>query len=284
MASETAPGPRRTPVILALSFGLPLFVAGGALGGLALSFAASALIPAEEPRLTAAQVEVIDGEVAERAELLAQLDEQRDQYDTRVSDWEQSLAWADEYYALTDAPSVSIPNPGGDALPGDDPYGRAFLDSIGATDVTVFFEAGPENCGYYGSGGGDQLYVGGCFDAAYPNTLFMAWDPGVESYVWPIFVHEAMHWFQDETYIQATYLADFDGIPFDQYSPTWEADASCRAVYVYGIPIEEYVDSTAPCTIDGWYEGYITDHLTALGADLDEPDPAAFELTESSRP
>jgi hypothetical protein len=279
------PGPNRLPLILALAVGLPVFIIGGVLGNVAISVVSSALLPdPAPPHLTAAQLEVIDGEVDERAEVVAELDDQRYLYESRLSEWDQSLAWADEFYTSTAAPTPAAANPGGDAMPGDDPYGRVFLDSIGATDVTVVFEAGPENCGYYGNGGQYDYYVGGCFDPAYPNTLFMAWDPGGESLVRAIFVHEAMHWFQDETYIQDTYLADFDGIDFGQYSTTWEADASCRAVYVYGVPIEEYVDSTSPCTIVVWYEGFIADHLVALGADLSEPDPADFETTESSRP
>lgn len=277
--------PSRTPLILALALGLPVFILGGVLGNVALSAVSSVLIPdPQPPRLTAEQADVIEGEFAERAALAGDLTAQRDAYESRLSDWEQSEEWADDFYASTAVPTPTVPNPGGNAMPGSDPYGRAFLDSIGATDVSVVFEAGPENCGYYGNGGGYDYYVGGCFDPSYPNTLFMAWDPGGESIVWPIFVHEAMHWFQDETYIQATYLADLDGISFSQYSPTWEADASCRAVYVYGIPIEDYVDSTSPCTISGWYEGYITDYITSLGADLSEPVAEDFELVESSRP
>jgi hypothetical protein len=170
-------------------------------------------------------------------------------------------------------------------MPGDDPYGRAFLDSIGATDVTVVFEAGPENCGYNGGdGGGDYYYAGGCFNPEYANTLFMAWDPGAEDLVRSIFVHEAMHWYQNEHYLQDTYLADFAHVDFAAYNERWEADASCRAVYVYGIPIEEYADSTSPCTIDGWYEGFIKDYLASLGVHVTEPDPAAFEVAEASRP
>jgi hypothetical protein len=170
-------------------------------------------------------------------------------------------------------------------MPGGDPYGRAFLDSIGATDVTVVFDAGPDNCGYYGNGGGyGYVYAGGCFRGDYANTLYMAWDPGAEDIVWPIFVHEAMHWFQAETYAQDTYLADFAGIDQSQYNERWEADASCRAVYVYGMSLSDYEGSSSPCTIDGWYEGFIADYLTSLGANLAEPDPATYELSESSRP
>lgn len=272
---------RRLGVVLAVSIGLPVLAAGGVLVYL---FVTGAFADPEPPQLTASQSARIEEEVAERVDLLTQLDDQRDLYNTRKSDWDQSLQWANEHYATTTAPTPQVANPGGDAMPGDDPYGRAFLDSIGATDVTVLFDAGPENCGYAGDREYGYVYSGGCFNSQYPNTLFMAWDPGAEDSVWPIFVHEAMHWFQDTTYLQDEYLADFAGIDPASYNERWEADASCRAVYVYGIPLDDYVDTSSPCTIDGWYEGFIADHLTSLGAHLAEPLPADFEVEESSRP
>ncbi len=281
LPDELPPRKRRLGLILSLSIGLPVLAASGVSAFLLLS---GAFAEPEPPELTALQSGRIGDEVAERSELLDTLDEQRALYLSRKSDWTQSLTWADEFYATTTAPTPVVANPGGDAMPGDDPYGRAFLDSIGATDVTVVFEAGPENCGYAGERMEGYVYSGGCFSAQYANTLFMAWDPGAEDSVWPIFVHEAMHWFQDETYIQDVYLAELAGIDNAAYNSIWEADASCRAVYVHGLSIDDYVDTSSPCTIDGWYEGYIADHLASLGAHLTEPDPATFEVEESSRP
>ena len=275
------PRPRRLALILALAAGLPLLALSGVGGYLVLT---GAFADPEPAHLTAAQGSRIDSEVTERSDLLGKLDAQRDKYRTEVSQWEQSASWTATDLESADQPTPSVANPGGDAMPGDDPYGRAFLDSIGATDVTVFFEAGPENCGYYGGHDDGFVYAGGCFNGAYANTLFMAWDEGAEDIVWSIFVHEAMHWYQNEHYLQATYLANFAGIESSTYNERWEADASCRAVYVYGIPIAEYVGSSSPCTIDGWYEGFIDDYLTSLGAKLTEPDPATFELVEASRP
>lgn len=277
------PRPRRLALVLSLAAGLPLLALAGVAGYLVLS---GAFANPEPPHLTLVQASRIDSEVTERSDLLGKLNTQRDEYRNEVSQWEQSTAWTESDLQSADQPTPSVANPGGGAMPGGDPYGRAFLDSIGATDVTVFFEAGPENCGYYGDGGHDDgfVYAGGCFNGAYANTLFMAWDEGAEDIVWSIFVHEAMHWYQNEHYLQATYLANFAGIESGTYKERWEADASCRAVYVYGIPIAEYLDSSSPCTIDGWYEGFIGDYLTSLGAKLTEPDPATFELVEASRP
>ncbi|MBX3098417.1 MAG: hypothetical protein KF761_02455 [Salinibacterium sp.] len=278
------PNPRRRGrlvLILVLSVGLPLLALGGTAGYLVLS---GAFADPEPPHLSAVQSERIESEVIERSDLLGTLDAQRDEYNTEVSQWEQSASWAATELESSAQPTPSVSNPGGGAMPGDDPYGRAFLDSIGATDVTVVFEAGPENCGYSGGHDDGYVYAGGCFNGAYPNTLFMAWDEGAEDIVRSIFVHEAMHWYQNEHYLQATYLADFAGIDSSTYNERWEADASCRAVYVYGIPIEDYADSSSPCTINGWYEGFIGDYLASLGAKLTEPDPAAFELVEASRP
>lgn len=283
LAPPTRKG-KRVALAITLSVGLPLLAAGGLAGYLAI---ASALADARPPALSAAQSDSIEAELAEHADLLAQLDDQRDAYTTAVSQWDQSLSWAEEAHGPADQPAVAVANPGGDALPGGDPYGRAFLDSIGATDVVVVFDAGPDNCGYYGNaGGGDSgyVYAGGCFRADHANTLYMAWDSGAEDIVWPIFVHEAMHWYQAEHYVQDTYLADFAGIDASTYNERWEADASCRAVYVYGMSISDYEGSSSPCTIDGWYEGFIADYLTSLGANLVEPDPATYELAEPSRP
>ncbi|MCU1410539.1 MAG: hypothetical protein JWR04_1246 [Rhodoglobus sp.] len=279
---EPPPRKRRTALIVSLAVGVPLLAAAGVFAFLLLS---GAFADREPPQLTATQAGRIQDEVAEREDLLAQLDDKRSEFRTAMLQWDQSVSWAEDAHGPADQPTVAVANPGGDALPGDDPTGRAFLDSIGATDVSVVFDAGPDNCGYYGNGGqSDFVYAGGCFRGDYANTLYMAWDSGAEDLVWSIFVHEAMHWFQAEKYAQATYLADFAGIDEAAYDDKWEADASCRAVYVYGISIDEYVDSSSPCTIDGWYEGWISDYLTSLGADLAEPDPTAYELAETSRP
>ncbi len=281
-AVEPPPRKRRTALIVSLAVGVPVLAAAGVFAFLYFS---GAFADPEPPQLTAAQADRIEDEVAEREDLLGQLDDKRGEFRTAVDQWDQSEAWAEEAHGPADQPAVAVPNPGGDAMPGDDPTGRAFLDSIGATDVSVVFDAGPDNCGYYGNGGqADYVYAGGCFRGDYANTLYMAWDSGAEDLVWAIFVHEAMHWFQAEKYTQATYLANFAGIEAASYNDKWEADASCRAVYVYGMSLDDYVDSSSPCTIDGWYEGWISDYLISLGADLAEPDPAAYELAETSRP
>ena len=282
IAPPPPPRRRRTALIVSLAVGVPVLVAAGVFAFLLLS---GALADRKPPQLTASQSDRIEVEVAERGELLLELDDQREAYRTAEDQWDQSLAWAEDARGPADQPPVTVPNPGGEALPGGDPTGRGFLDAIGATDVQVVFDASADNCGYYGNGGrADYVYAGGCFQSAHPNTLYMAWDPGAEDIAWSIFVHEAMHWYQAEHYAQATYLADFAGIDEASYNEKWEADASCRAVYVYGMSIDDYVDSSSPCTIDGWYEGYIADYLTRLGAHLTEPDPATYEVAESSRP
>ena len=273
---------RRRGLILALGIGLPVLAAAGAAGYLVLTGFFS---DPEPPTLAAAQVELIDAEFAERSELISELETQRTDYRQQLANWEQVVEWADDDQEGTDQPVAAVANPGGGAMPGGDPSGRAFLDSIGATDVSVFFEAGPENCGYGGGEGDDDyVYAGGCFNVAYPNTLFMAWDEGAEDLVWSIFVHEAMHWYQSEHYAEASYLAGIADIDYPAYNAQWEADASCRAVYVYGIPLDDYVGSSSPCTVDGWYEGWIADYLASLGAHRGAPVAAEFEPLETSRP
>jgi len=74
------------------------------------------------------------------------------------------------------------------------------------------------------------------------------------------------------------------GVTDDQYGPELEADASCRAVYVYGIPASDYVDTSSPCDVDGWYDGWLLDHLASLGVQVTEPMAADYEVLEAVRP
>ena len=268
--------------MILLSIGLPVLVGGGVFAYLAST---GAFAPHEPPVLSAAQQAAITAEFDERTDLIEQLDAKRAEYRTALSEWNTSEQWADDLRTDTGQPTPAVANPGGTTMPGGDPLGRAFLDSIGATDVTVAFEAGPDNCGYSSTQHDpNYVYSGGCFRDDYPNTLYMAWDDGAEDGVWSIFVHEAAHWYQSEHYAQATFLADYAGIAFDSYRDSWEADASCRAVYVWGMSLDDYEDGSSPCTVDGWYEGWIADFLTAKGARLTEPEPTSFEPMESSRP
>jgi len=199
--------------------------------------------------------------------------------------WDDEHAQVEEWKTGDDSPLLAVPNPGGPAMPGADPDGRAFLASIGADRVQVAFDAGDENCGYHLSERtGYEIVVGGCYSTRYPNWLFLAWDPGMESSVWAVFVHEAMHWYQYQNYYPAFLAADRAGVTDDQYGPELEADASCRAVYVYGIPASDYVDTSSPCDVDGWYDGWLLDHLASLGVQVTEPVAADYEVLEAVRP
>lgn len=199
--------------------------------------------------------------------------------------WDDDRAQVEQWKTGTDAPTPSVANPGGTAMPGGDPQGRAFLDSIGAGGVQLAFEAGEDNCGYaLRESNAWDVAAGGCYNSGYPSWLFIAWDPGAESIVWPIFVHEAMHWYQYQNYYPDLLAADRAGVSHEQYGEQFEADASCRAVYTYGIPISEYADSSSPCTVDGWYEGWIRDYLGSLGVPVTEPVVADYEVSEVVRP
>jgi len=206
-------------------------------------------------------------------------------YESDRRAWDDEHAQVEQWKTGTDAPLLAVPNPGGPAMPGPDPDGRAFLSSIGADRVQVAFDAGDENCGYHLSERtGYEIVVGGCYSTRYPGWLFLAWDPGMESSVWPVFVHEAMHWYQYQNYYPAFLAADRAGVADDQYGPELEADASCRAVYVYGIPASDYVDTSSPCDVEGWYDGWLLDHLASLGVQVTEPVAADYEVLEVVRP
>ncbi|WP_344071297.1 hypothetical protein [Microbacterium sediminicola] len=211
---------------------------------------------------------------------------QRADYRNAAAAWDADLSAVEQWRQNDEAPVQGPANPGGDALPGADPTGRAFLDSIGATDVQVRFDAGDLNCGYAAQAELDTwrtLISGGCFQTAYPDWLFVAWEPGTEEFAWPLFVHEAMHWWQYQNYYPALLEADREGVPEELYDEEFETDASCRAVYLHGITRSAYADSSSPCTID-WYEGWFLDHLASLGVRVSAPTAEEFEVTTVIRP
>lgn len=286
-ALEAPPRPRT-------SRGLVAGLVGGSLAagaaGIALAVALAPLLlewtlPRPAPAVSAAQAGVIEQALADRADLAAQLDAAAAEYRADAADWQSYLDGAEQWRALTAAPPEPVPNPGGDAMPGDDPTGRAFLDSIGAGSVSVSFDAGERNCGYAGASSPWMVAVGGCFSTQYPDTLFLAWDRGGEAAVWAIFVHEAMHWYQAEHGYEL-YLAVADArVDPAEWTAALEIDASCRAVFEHGIPIEDYESTSSPCSIGSeWHDGWLRDRAAALGAMVSAPDPESYEVLPEARP
>ncbi|MEV7692553.1 hypothetical protein AB0N73_04405 [Microbacterium sp. NPDC089189] len=235
--------------------------------------------------VTVSQQQIVDAALAAAAPQTEATTTQGEAYRAARSAWDAEQAAVESWRAGTAAPTPAQSNPGGTAMPGADPTGRGFLDAIGATDVQVAYEAGPDNCGYNAEGNDAYtLVVGGCYDTRFPDWVLMAWEPGTEETVWPIFVHEAMHWYQYQNYYAAFLAADRVGVPRDAYIAELEADASCRAVYVHGIPAWRYATSSAPCDVDGWYDGWLLDHLASLGVPVAEPVAADYEIAEVVRP
>lgn len=237
------------------------------------------------PAVTTAQANVVVSAFEATAGFAAEVRRARGAFLEARSGWEADAAWIARWLEEDAAPEPQVPNPGGQALPGDDPYGRAFLDSIGATDVQVIFDAGAENCGYAGQEDGPgTLVVGGCYQTAYPDWLFVAWEPGIERLAWPLFVHEAMHWYQYRTYFPYLRAADRAGISESEYDAALERDASCRAVYLHGIDRSAYAGSSSPCDLDDWYDGWFVDQLIALGVRTSAPTSEEFEVSAVVRP
>ncbi|MDF2555050.1 MAG: hypothetical protein K0R60_945 [Microbacterium sp.] len=234
--------------------------------------------------VTTAQQGVVDAEFARIADVSARVQQQAAAYRDARSAWDSEQEQAATWRAGTTMPTASTPNPGGSGMPGADPTGRAFLDSIGAGQVQLVLDAGDDNCGYGGGDGPNTLVVGGCFDTRFPNAVFLAWEPGTEDRVWAIFVHEVMHWYQYQTYYPAFLAAERVGVAGDAYSAQLEADASCRAVYVHGIPAWQYTTTSAPCTVEGWYDGWLIDHLASLGVPVAEPVAETYEVAAVVRP
>ena len=271
--------------VLVVGSTLALFV-GAVIGVIALPIAFEALIPRAEPRVIDAQREIIDEVLAVSTPIDVQLVDANAAFQADHDTWQSFEAGAASWRGTQDPPPAGAPNPGGDALPGDDPTGRAFLDSIGAVGVSVAFDSSANNCGYSGIGSDPPYFlaVGGCYNSAFRNTLFMAWDPGTEDSVWPIFVHEAMHWYQAEHSYELYLAVSEAGADQTAWSNALEVDASCRAVFQYGIPIESFADTSAPCTAADWHDGWLTAQAAALGAMVAAPDPEAFEVLPVVRP
>ncbi|MBZ4487923.1 hypothetical protein LQ938_12445 [Microbacterium sp. cx-55] len=258
--------------------------------GAAGAFTARLLLDARAEALaartvSAAQQSVVDAEFARISETTARIGEQATAYRDARASWDAEQEQAAQWRTGTTAPPDPVPNPGGTAMPGGDPTGRAFLDSIGAPQVQLVFDAGADNCGYEAGGSGPYtLVLGGCFDTRFPNSVMLAWEPGTEGRVWAIFVHEVMHWYQYQTFYPAFLAAQRVGVDGDAYGAQLESDASCRAVYQHGIPAWQYANSSAPCDVDGWYDGWFLDHLASLGVPVTEPVAEAYEVSPVVRP
>ena len=244
-------------------------------GGRAVTDAARAVSPAHQAFI-AAGMDAMDDTAARWAE-------QRERYRQDLAGWEADQREAAAWREGDALPGEGVPNPGGDAMPGADPHGRAFLDAIGATEVQVHFDAGPDNCGYRDESR-FTASIGGCFDSRFRNRLFLAWEPGAESLVWPVFVHEAMHWYQYDLYYPLFLSARRAGYAQDAYRRDVESDASCRAVALHGIPAADYARSSSPCDVDGWYEGWLPDRLAQLGVRVSEPTAEEYEVLAVVRP
>lgn len=288
-AQPVAPAPPRRRSGAGWIIGLSLSMALAVL--LAIGAGGAWLIWQERERVLASrvlspeQVAAIADTFAAAADDVAATEQAAADYRSDRQDWDDDHAQVDAWKAQTDSPLLVAPNPGGAAMPGADPDGRGFLASIGAGQVQIAFDAGDDNCGYHlAERTGYEIVVGGCYSTRYPNWLFLAWDPGMEDTVWPVFVHEAMHWYQYQNYYPAFLAADRAGVTDDQYGPQLEADASCRAVNLYGIPASAYVDTSSPCDVAGWYDGWLLDHLASLGVKVAEPVVSDYEVLEAVRP
>lgn len=285
-ASEAVPAaPRKSRAGLWLGLGLgaaALLIAGGAVA----IFLVVGNAQAEEKLAAARELSfeeqnVVRTAVTDATDVWNSIYDASFTYQEAAADWADAEASATQFQSSNDTPSQQAPNPGG-SLP--DGYGRDLLASIGAGDVQVMLDAGEQNCGY-DPRGADWIAVGGCYNPTYRDWFFLAWEPGTtDAALWSIFVHEAMHWQQWDQLAVYYESASIAGIGQDQYRKAVESDASCRAVYQHGVPIEDYVSSSSPCDVDGWTPSYLPDYLASLGVPMAAPDPEAYEVQEVIRP
>jgi len=277
--------PRKSHKGLWLGLGLgaaALVIGGGALAiylVLGNAQAEDRLAAAQE--LSSAEQDVVRTAVNDASSISLDVYNASFTYQEAALDWADAEAGAAQFQASNDTPSLEAANPGG-SLP--DGYGRDLLASIGAGDVQVMLDAGEQNCGF-DPRGADWIAVGGCYNPTYRDWFFLAWEPGTtDAALWSIFVHEAMHWQQWDQLSTIYQSAAGAGITQDQYRKAVESDASCRAVYQHGVPIEDYVSSSSPCDVDGWTPSYLPDYLAGLGVPMAAPDPEAYEVQEVIRP
>lgn len=275
---------RRAPWILAA---IVLYLAAGAAAGVGVAHLAAdyrqQLLDARS--VTGAEQSAVDAAVAASADVVARIQEQRTAYRDAADLWQRAEASSASFHAADTVPTVSAPNPGGDAFPGGEADARALLDGIGGGAVRIVYDGGPQNCGFAAASQAYSRALGGCYDSDFRNSVFLAWDRGAtRADVWPIFVHEAMHWYQWDRYATLFAAATASGFGPDAYRAQIESDASCRAVYQHGVPASAYDASTAPCDVDDWSDGWLPAQLAGLGIPVAAPDPEAYEVEAVTRP
>lgn len=248
------------------------------------SYVDSRVLLAQGRQVSAAERGVVEAAVAGASDVAVQISQRTGEYRDAAQSWAANVAEAEAWRAKDDDPTPQEPNPGGE-LPGGDAEERALLDAIGASEVQLLLEGGEQNCGYRPALQAGVIATGGCYRPGYRDWLFLGWDRGATADdLWPVFVHEAMHWYQWEHYAVEIYSAARAGVDDDAYGDVIETDASCRAVFVHGVPRWRYESSSSPCDVDDWYEGWIVDRIAALGAPVAAPDPEAYEVQPAVRP
>lgn len=265
---------------------LVILLASGAAAG-----AVWAVVDARERALadravTGAQQSAIAGAFDASAETAALVEAQRTALRDAQQVWDDAVASAEAFKAEDAAPAVSVPNPGGDSMPGGgDAEARALLDGIGGAAVQIVYDGGPQNCGYAAADETYRVALGGCYDSRFRNRIFLAWDPGAtRASIWPIFVHEAMHWYQWDRFATQFAAAENVGVGQDAYRAQIETDASCRAVIQHGVPATAYELSSAPCTVPDWHEGWLLAQLSGLGVPVAAPVAEEYEVQGVMRP
>lgn len=274
---------RRRAVVLTAT--LATLALAGAGAGIWWATAEAHQRALEARAVTAGQQAVVTAAFEATADLAARIETQRNAYRDAESLWNAAVASAEQFKAEDVVPVVSAPNPGGTSMPGGDGDARALLDGIGGTAVQIVYDGGPQNCGFAAADETYRVALGGCYDSRFRNRVFLAWDPGAtRTNIWPIFVHEAMHWYQWDRYATQFAAAESAGISQDAYRSQIEADASCRAVIQHGVPATAFESSSAPCDVADWHDAWLVDQLATLGVPVAAPDAEAFQAETVVRP
>lgn len=279
--------PRRRAAAVGISLGVLVFVGAAVGGGVGVAqLATQARQAALDARaVTDDQDQAVDAALAASADLAGRIESQKAAYEAADSLWRGAEASSASFHSEDVVPTVSAPNPGGDSLPGGDAQARALLDSIGGSDVQIVYDGGAQNCGFAAADAAYVLALGGCYDSRFRDSVFLAWDRGAtRDDIWPIFVHEAMHWYQWDRLATIFAAAQSSGIDRESYRAQIEADASCRAVIEHGVPRSAYERSSAPCDVADWNDGWLVQQLAGLGVPTAAPDPESYQVEPVVRP
>jgi hypothetical protein len=121
------------------------------------------------------------------------------------------------------------------------------------------------NCGW--KPGND---FGGCYNATYGRTIFLWWSPNsTDTMKEFMLAHEYSHYIQWYSNFDTMYSATEQGYTTHaDFVHAVESDASCRVLSWGGYDKSVADASSAPCDVQGWHEGWLTEQAKNMGVNI----------------